>query len=298
MLAIQLAREMSAQHTGARHSTGVRQLEDDDPLLNPTRAPGHTVVLTLHRRLSFEPKDGSTEDTMNRKMTTGFAFALSLLSFAGNGAAQTRDTATQQPSSKDLSPTTHNVELTIGTGYEQAFGKFSADQPSLTDIGQAGGAVQIGVGYRLIPELTLGVFASGAMFGRGDQVDSSANLFSSTAGFQADWHFLPGGHELDPWVSLGSGWRGYWINENAGNVSLQGIELAKLQVGVDYRIERAVSISPVVGADLSTFLTQSVPGSDGFHNISNPHVNTFLFAGMMGRFDIPTGADHPQIASR
>ena len=124
------------------------------------------------------------------------------------------------------------------------------------------------------------------------------NRFSSSAGIQTDWHFLPGAHELDPWVSLGAGWRGYWVNENAGNVSVQGLELAKLQVGVDYRIDREVSISPVVGADLSAFLTESAPGSDGFRNISNPHVNTFLFAGFMGRFDIPIEADHSRVASR
>jgi hypothetical protein len=244
--------------------------------------------------------DGSMEDTVNKKMITEVVLAMSALSFATSAGAQApdNDQVTKETSKKELSPTIHAVELTIGTGYEQAFGEVSADQPSLTNMGQAGGAVQIGIGYRLIPQLTLGVYASGAMFGRGDQVDSSATLFSSAAGIQTDWHFLPGGHEFDPWVSLGSGWRGYWINENAGNVSVQGMELAKLQVGIDYRIDRAVSVSPVVGADLSAFLTESAPGSDGFHNISNPHVNTFLFAGMMGRFDIPTEVDHLPVASR
>jgi hypothetical protein len=244
--------------------------------------------------------DGSTEDTMNTKMIPGAVLTMSALSFATNASAQAQDKDQVIPEAptRDFPAATRAVELTIGTGYEQAFGRVAADQPSLTDMGQAGGAVQIGVGYRLIPRLTLGAYASGAMFGRGDQIDSSATLFSSSAGIQADWHFLPGGHELDPWVSLGSGWRGYWINENAGNVSVQGMELAKLQVGLDYRIDQAVSVSPVVGADLSAFFTESAPGSDGFRNISNPHVNTFLFAGFMGRFDIPTETDHSRVASR
>jgi hypothetical protein len=115
---------------------------------------------------------------------------------------------------------------------------------------------------------------------------------------QADWHFLPGGSQLDPWISLGSGWRGYWIAQNAGTTSIQGMELAKLQVGLDYRIDRAISISPVVGADLSTFFTQSTPEESGFHNLASPHVNTFVFAGVMGRFDLGAQSDRGRVASR
>jgi hypothetical protein len=222
-----------------------------------------------------------------------------VLSSTASAEEQSRDQATDEARAtpSDLAPATHGVELTVGTGYEQGFGKFADGQPSLTDVGIAGGAVQLGVGYRIIPQLTLGVYGSGATFGRGSQVDSSANLYSAAAGVQADWHFLPARHQLDPWVSLGSGWRGYWISEDAGNSSLQGLELAKLQVGLDYRIDAAVSISPVVGADLSTFLTQSTPESNGFRNVSSPQVNTFVFAGLMGRFDIPTGSKST-IASR
>jgi len=76
------------------------------------------------------------------------------------------------------------------------------------------------------------------------------------------------------------------------------MEIAKLQVGLDYRIAQAVAISPVVGADLSTFFTQQTPESNGWTNISSPQVNTFFFAGVMGRFDIPTQSSSSQVASR
>jgi len=209
-----------------------------------------------------------------------------------------KDEARETASTRDLAPATHALELTVGTGYEQGFGKFASGQPSLSDVGNAGGAVQIGVGYRLLPQLTLGVYGSGAEFGRGGQVDSSASLYSAAAGVQADWHFLPGESEFDPWISLGSGWRGYWIDENAGKTSIQGMELAKLQVGLDYRLDRAIAISPVVGADISTFFTQSTPESSGFHNLASPQVNTFFFAGLMGRFDLATASEHNHVASR
>jgi hypothetical protein len=238
---------------------------------------------------------------MNTHLTIGAAVAMSAISFslAGTANAQVRERDdVTQGSARNLAPATHAVELTIGTGYEQGFGKFSTNQPSLTDVGSAGGAVQLGVGYRIIPQLTLGLYGSGASFSRADGVDSSTNLYSASAGVQSDWHFLPSGQLLDPWVSLSSGWRGYWINQSAGNTSVQGMEIAKLQVGLDYRIDQAIAISPVVGADLSTFFTESTPTSNGFSNLNNTQVNTFVFAGFQGRFDIPTRRGESQVASR
>jgi hypothetical protein len=241
-----------------------------------------------------------SEDIMNTKILIGLGLTTSVLALSGSASAQTqtRDGTQAEGSTKNLAPATHAVELTIGTGYEQAFGNIQSNAPSLTELGQAGGAVQTSVGYRILPQLTLSLYGSFAEFGRASQTDASANLYSVAAGVQSDWHFLPGGSELDPWVSLGSGWRGYWINQNTGNSSDQGMEIAKLQIGVDYRIDKAVAISPVVGADLTTFFTQQTPQSNGWSNISSPQVNTFFFAGLQGRFDIPTESSSSRVASR
>jgi hypothetical protein len=242
------------------------------------------------------------EAIMNTKLMTSAAALIGTVSFAMSASAQT--VAKDEPARVDypattLAPATHALELTVGTGYEQAFGQIQQGRPSLTDIGQAGGAVQVGIGARIIPNLTLGLYGSFAGFSRGDQVDTSANLYSAAGGVQMDIHFVPAGSEVDPWLSLGSGWRGYWINQLGGTTSDQGMEIAKLQIGLDYRVAQSVAISPVVGADLSTFFTQQPPGSSGWSNISSPQVNTFLFAGLLGRFDIPTrSSGSQQVASR
>jgi hypothetical protein len=94
---------------------------------------------------------------------------------------------------------------------------------------------------------------------------------------------LPAAHEWDPWVSLGTGWRGYWIHANQNETSMHGWEIAKVELGVDYRIAPTVAISPVVGADLSTFFTESTPQSNGYQNLSSPSVNTFVFARFCSR---------------
>jgi len=234
---------------------------------------------------------------MNTKWFTAMALAISSTVVTGVASADQKDEAAESKSGRSLAPATHALELTIGTGYEQGFGNVVSGQPSFTDVAQAGGAVEAGVGYRLIPQLTLGVYGSGGMFGRGSSVDGSTNLYTATAGVKADWHFLSSGHDLDPWVSLGTGWRGYWLNADQGTTSLQGWEIAKLELGLDYRIDQAVAIGPVAGIDVSTFFTQSTPSGSGFSNISNPQASTFVFAGLQGRFDIPTSSP-AQVASR
>jgi len=227
---------------------------------------------------------------MKAKWMAALAATIGTVAIAGVAGAQDKDQS-GTTKSNTLAPVANALELTIGTGYAQGFGEIGTGQPKLTDVGQPGGAVQVGVGYRVIPQLTLGIYGAGAMFSRGDQVDTSTNLYSASAGVQGDWHFLPSASQFDPWVSLGTGWRGYWLHNDLGTTSLHGLELAKLQVGVDYRVAHTIAISPVVGADLSMFLTESNPSATGYSNITDPKVNTFVFAGLMGRFDIPLGSD-------
>jgi hypothetical protein len=236
------------------------------------------------------------------KTSTLYATALlfSTLLATNVAGAQERDQGARLGAASDaLAPATHDVEITIGTGYAQGFGKVASGGAKLTDSAQAGGGVELGVGYRVTSHLMLGVYGSGSMFSRADQVDSSTNLYSASAGIQAAWHFLPAYQTFDPWVSIGTGWRGFWINSNAGTSSLQGMDLGRLQVGVDYRLNDAISISPVASATLTSFFTQSQAGESGFSNISSPTVSTFLFAGLQGRFDIATSSEpRTQVAAR
>jgi hypothetical protein len=157
------------------------------------------------------------EDIMNSKWKVAAAATIGSILITGAASAQEKDQVeSTSDKSRSLAPATHDVELTIATGYEQAFGKVASGQPQLQDIGEAGGAVQLGAGYRLIPQLTLGVYGSGAMFARADEAEQSTKVYSAAAGVQADLHLNPAGHEFDPWLSLGTGWRGYWAHTDLG----------------------------------------------------------------------------------
>ena len=193
---------------------------------------------------------------------------------------------------RDLSAIDEAVEITLATGYAQAFGQVSTGLPNLTEIGLAGWSMQLGVGYRLTPQLAFGIYGGGAL-SKQTQLDAT-NLYSALSAFKVDWHFLPASHEVDPWISLGSGWRGYWIEQNQGATSLQGFDFAKLQAGFDYRAERRAALGPVVGLDFSRFVWQAGPGAQGYEKTSQPRVNTFVFVGVMGRLDIPRDARERQ----
>lgn len=76
---------------------------------------------------------------MNRNRMAVVVTAAAMSALTGSVAsAQERDSTSERPA-RSLAPATNSVELTIGTGYEQGFGKFASNQPTLADLGQAGG---------------------------------------------------------------------------------------------------------------------------------------------------------------
>lgn len=228
---------------------------------------------------------------MNARLILAATAALSTLLLSGVASAQPPKDVPIEAGAGGAAPKApeNAIELKVGFDYAQAFGGLGKSLPSLADLGTAGGELQLGVGYRLNPNLMLGIYGTGDQFGRGANVSSSASLYSATAGLEANWHFLPN-QVWDPFIGLGSGWRGYWVGTDQGTTSLHGWQILRLDIGVDYRMADAVSMAPVIGADLTTFFGQQIAGQSTFYNVGTPEVNTFIYAGLLGRFDIPTGA--------
>jgi hypothetical protein len=177
-------------------------------------------------------------------------------------------------------------EIGVATGYSQGGGKLGGNMLSLEDVSGPGAAVEVDVGYRIIPELTLGAYGTFAKYQHGDSIASDTDVLGATAGIQAAWHFRPD-RSVDPWVSLGTGWKGLWLNPSSGKVtSLQGLELARLQLGADYRITKDIAISPVIGGSLSLFISQDSAMTTDLTEIQDKKVNVTGFAGLSGRFDL------------
>jgi hypothetical protein len=195
-------------------------------------------------------------------------------------------------------PPVKAIELTIGGGYAQGVGDIGSNAPTVPDIAGPGGSIQASIGYRFTKHLSAEFYGTGSMFSRNNGLPSGTDVWSSTAGIQATWHFRPW-YSIDPWVSLASGWRGMWTNPSAETTTTRhGLQIARLQIGVDFRFSQTVAIAPVIGADVSMFLTQDVPGvPGGFNNISSPDANYFFFGGLAARFDVMgAGGQHARTA--
>ena len=108
------------------------------------------------------------------------------------------------------------------------------------------------------------------------------------AGLQGQLHARPRS-DLDPWVGVGAGWRGLWLEHHAGTHVMQGIDVARLQLGIDYRVSERVSLAPTIGVAWTEMLSEKRPGARGYSDIDDREVGRFLFAGVSGRMDVLGG---------
>jgi hypothetical protein len=208
--------------------------------------------------------------------------ALSLLGVSSLAVAEDASTSFDH----EVAPAKNAFEVGVATGYTQGGGKLGGNMGDLEDVAGPGGAVEVNLGYRIIPELSVGVYGTFSQYAHGDLIDSDTTVLAATAGVQAAWHFRPD-RSVDPWISLGTGWKGLWLDPDAGKTTaLQGFELARLQIGADYRVSREVAIAPVIGGSLSMFVSEDSPMTTEYTEIDDKQVNFTAFAGVSGRFDL------------
>jgi hypothetical protein len=210
-------------------------------------------------------------------LTASSVNAQTFESTAGEGRApETRNYFEQK-----VAAPTRALELSVGTGYTQGFGML-AKGVGMPDVVRPGIAFDLGAAYRIDPHWAIG------LTGQYQELTSerATGARGLTSGVAAAYHFAPYVRS-DPWLQLGAGYRLLWETNNAPatTVLTHGFQLAKLTAGLDVRFTEDVAVSPVVGADLNVFLWQDAGNSVA---ISDPRVNTFVFAGVQGRFDIAT----------
>jgi hypothetical protein len=221
-----------------------------------------------------------------------------LISVAAAGAIAAAGVANADPESlnpdafdlsgaidRPVSPTRGPFELVIAGGYTQGAGG-AGMIGNIEDVAGPGGTVELQLGYRLSPRFSAGAYGAVARFRHGDAIGDGSRAYGATAGIQAVWHTSET-RSVDPWFSVGAGWRGLWIDRvGAAASSMQGIELARLQLGIDYRLSPWLAVAPVISASLSVFLVENAVMPDGFTAVENKRLNLYGFAGVLGRFDL------------
>ena len=181
-------------------------------------------------------------------------------------------------------------EIGVSGAYNQGFGNLTdtASTPigsrRLQDTAGAGGGAELDLSYRFLPEMAAGVFAGGSQYDP-QNMPGGTDVQSLAAGLQGQWFFRPY-RTINPWVGLASAYRGFWISPDVGGVTQRhGWEIARLQVGVDFRASKEISIGPYVGGAVDVFFSETLPGQTA-RNLSGPPASGFVNAGILGRFDL------------
>jgi hypothetical protein len=211
---------------------------------------------------------------------------------AGSAPAQA-DPQAYNPNAFDLSgaldrevaPTPRSLELGLGGGYTQGVGG-AGGAGSVEDLTGPGGNLEVQVGLRTSPGFTIGLYGTGARFRHGDLFADGSQAHGATAGIQAVWHGRAA-RALGPWVAVGAGWRGLWLAPaGSAPISAHGVELLRLQLGIDYRITSAIAVTPVIGASASVFLVEDAAMPSQFSAVRDNRLNLYVYSGVLGRFDL------------
>ncbi len=202
-------------------------------------------------------------------------------------SADAEPTADTGPPIVAVAAISNAFEIAVGVGYMQGVGDIGDGMHSVEDLSKAGGGATLELAYRITPNLAIGGYGTLSGFDAGTQAAPSTDMVvGATAGLKVDWHFMPAS-SMDPWLSLGAGWRGLWLgNETATERELQGVDFARLQAGVDFRLTPDIAVSPYLGFNLGQYIAQGTEMSDGYERIESRKLNATFTGGVMARFDM------------
>jgi hypothetical protein len=168
--------------------------------------------------------------------------------------------------------------------YTQGFGNASP-RVGLPSVAGAGVGGNLDLDYRMSPHASFGVQGQYAEF----TSENNAASRGVMGNLGVTYHGAPFSR-ADPWLRFGAGYRLLWsvhpigpLGNEGPTVLLHGFELGNLLLGYDFRLSEGVALSPMIGVDLNLFIWDHVNGVTTA--LSSAQVNTFVFAGLQGRFD-------------
>lgn len=170
------------------------------------------------------------------------------------------------------------LEVSIAAGQGQAYGNLGRGLSNLNDMGPA---LDAAVGWRIDRNWLVGAYGSGGAYAG---LGNNRYSYGASAGLQVNRH-LP----HDVWVGLGFGWRGHWESDVGARDSHQGLDLARLQVGFETLVSPSFTVSPVLGASLTTFMWQKGASSTEYEDVQDRRLSVSLFAGLLLRFELLGG---------
>ncbi|MGK3960529.1 hypothetical protein WMF38_46670 [Sorangium sp. So ce118] len=223
------------------------------------------------------------------KANTGVAIAAGALAVLCASVASAQDYEGEVPPSYLRSPLRapgNALEIGVSVGYAQGFGDIGSER-RLRDLSGPGAGVGVALGYRAVPGVGLGLTSSYEQYMARGPERRGTDLRGMMVGAEASFHLAPF-DRIDPVISLGGGYRALWTAApgRASDTVTHGIELARLQAVLDVRMSDSVALGPSLGGGLNLFLWENTGASTRAREVPGRRVNTFVFAGLQGRFDV------------
>jgi outer membrane protein W len=209
-------------------------------------------------------------------------------------------------------------ELGARLGYGIPMGKAVDDPDGALSTGIKGMIpLQLDLGYRVIPNLTVGGYVMYGFGLNGDDTQATCDLAQASGadascstsdvrlGIQAHYHIAPT-KKTDPWVGAGFGyeWLSLGFDASLGGTSVKatsttkGFEFLNLQGGVDFRAAPGFGIGPFLSFSLAQFgsfggscsgACTGITIANG--DITNKALHQWLLLGVRGSFLIGGSGD-------
>jgi len=213
---------------------------------------------------------------------------------ASSASAQTQDYE-ESYTKRSVRAPRDAFEMTLSSGYTQGFGDIAGNN-RIGDIAEPGYGVGLGLGFRVLPHLTVGLVGHYQEFSPRGDLNEEPGARGVATGVEGTYHFTPY-DRFDLWLLGGIGYRFLWdVRPNEPNNTLHhGVQIARLQVGFDWRLARRFALGPFVGADATAFLGEddnSIRGTGGDRGLNN-----FVYGGLQARFDIGGRTEGPYKAA-
>jgi len=200
-----------------------------------------------------------------------------------------------QPDGATVPAREKKFKLGLSAGYGTPFGAISPGD-TLDQIGDHEIPIALDAGYMVSKHLLLGVYGQYGLIGGNCDPSSSCSVHDIHVGIEGQYHFEPG-KPIDPWVGLGVGYESLSYSASSGadtrSLRFSGVELARVQVGVDFKLADAFTLGPVLSGsiDESSRLHfeskgNGFPPNAGDEDVQSARPHGWLTIGVKGSFGI------------
>ncbi len=179
------------------------------------------------------------------------------------------------------------VDLGVRAGFGFAMGD-AVKNAKLSDAVNHQIPIQVDAMYRLLPDLSAGVYASYGFGLLGDPLDNACDAVNADCsssswriGIQAAYALNQlKSMTLSPWIGVGTGWEWLKVKSPAADQTSNGWEYVNFQLGADYKASKQVAVGPFVQYSIGQF--RRIEGND----IADKGTHEWFTVGLRGKFDL------------